>query len=147
MQPRPIGARRPRFTAVPMLTLLLAGLLCWTAPAAADGPASAANGPSVEGGRDPWLHGPALRLYPTEGPLRPFVVGGVGLLSEPVRLGIEAPTYRFPDAPYAGRVGGGLDLRLDRHSSLRVEGSYLQTESVGEEAASGTVGLKLEVRF
>lgn len=150
MQARSIGSRRRRFASLrPLstLTLLLAGLLFCVAPAAADGPASAAIAPSVEGGRDPWLHGPALRLYPTAGRLRPFVVGGAGLLSESARLGIETPTHRLGDVPYAGRVGAGLDLRLDPRSSLRVEGSYLQADGVEEDAATGTVGLKLEVRF
>lgn len=151
MQATSIGSRRRRFRSlrrVSILTLLLAGVLLRVAPAVADGPASAAIEPSVEGGPDPWLHGPELRLYPTDGRLRPFLVGGAGLLSESARLGIETPTHPFRDAPYAGRVGAGLDLRLDPQSSLRVEGSYLQAEGVGEEAAAtGAVGVKLEVRF
>lgn len=131
------------------LTLLLVGLYFSVAAGvrADEGTASAAIEPSVGGGRDPWLSGPELRLYPADGLLRPFVVVGAGRMSEVARLGIEDPTNRFRAAPYAGRAGGGLELRLGDRSSLSLEGSYLQPDGTIAQDAAATAGLKLEIDF
>lgn len=152
---RPIRNPRPQIALLagtagppksPTLTLLLVGLYFSVAPPAlADGPAPLK--PSVEANRDLWLNGPELRVYPVDGNLRPFVVGGAGRMSETTRLGIEDTTNRFRDAPYAGRAGGGLELRLGERSSFSVEGSYLQPGGAIDDAGAGTAALELEIRF
>ena len=101
----------------------------------------------MRGEFDDWLHGPSVKLSPTEGRLRPYVVGAGGVRSDVHRLGIEDPTNRCPEGPYAGRVGGGLELHLDERSSVALEGSTLIEQGPVETEAAGVLGLKLHLRF
>jgi len=145
VRPR-VGKRRRRAAA---LALACAGLLCVDGkPAFADEPVAEPK-PVLEarGESDDWLHGPSVTVSPTEGWLRPYVVGGGGVRSDVRRLGIEDPTNRFLDEPYAGRVGGGLELRLDEHSSLALEGSTILEPGPVATEATEAFGLKLRLRF
>ena len=145
VRPR-VGKRRRRAAA---LALACAGLLCVDGkPAFADEPVAEPK-PKLEarGDSDDWLHGPSLKLSPTEGWLRPYVVGAGGVRSDVHRLGIEDPTNRFQGEPYAGRVGGGLELRLDERSSLALEGSTILEPGPVAAEATEAFGLKLRLRF
>jgi len=63
------------------------------------------------------------------------------------RLGIADPTGRFRDDPYAGRVGGGLGLRLDERATVALEGSTIVQPGPVATDKDGVVGLKLRLRF
>jgi choline kinase len=142
-QPR-AGNRRCRAAA---LALACVGLLCVDGkPAFADDPVAE---PKLEvGGEfDDWLHGPSVKLSPTEGRLRPYVVGAGGVHSDVHRLGIEDPTNRFLDEPYAGRVGGGMELYLDERSSVALEGSTILEPGPIATEATEVYGVKLRLRF
>jgi choline kinase len=140
------GNRRRRIAA---LALACAGLL-WVGgkPAFADDPIAEPK-PKLEmrGEFDDWLHGPSVKVSPTEGRLRPYVVGAGGVRSDVHRLGIEDPTNRFLDEPYAGRVGGGLELHLDERSSVAVEGSTILEPGPFVTHVTEVLGLKLRFSF
>ena len=101
----------------------------------------------MRGELDDWLYGPSVKLSPTEGWLRPYVVGAGGVRSDVHRLGIEDPTKRFLDEPYAGRVGGGLELHLDERSSVALEGSTVLEPGPVVTEATEALCLKLRLRF
>jgi choline kinase len=157
--PQRSGKRRRRVAA---LALACAGLLCIGGKPAVADERAAASGSEVEselepeppkpklelrGEFDDWLYGPSLQVAPSEGRLRPYVVGSGGVRSDVLRLGIEDPTNRFLEEPYAGRVGGGLGLHLDDHSSVAVEGSTIVQQGPVATETDRIVGVKLRVRF
>jgi len=141
------AGRRGRRAAA--LALACVGLLCVEGkPALADDPVDEPK-PKLEvrGEFDDWLYGPSFRVSPTEGTLRPYVVGAGGLHSDVHRLGIEDPTNRFLDEPYAGRVGGGMELHLDERRSVALEGSTTLEPGPVATEATDVYGLKLRLRF
>jgi len=145
LRPR-LENRRRRAAA---LALACAGLLCVDGKSAFADDTVAEPKPVLEarGELDDWLQGPSVTVSPTEGWLRPYVVGGGGVRSDVHRLGIEDPTNRFLDAPYAGRVGGGLELHLDERSSLALEGSTILEPGPVATEATEVFGLKFRLRF
>jgi len=88
-----------------------------------------------------------VKVAPTEGWLRPYVVGAGGVHSDVRRLGIEDPTNRFLDEPYAGRIGGGMELHFDDRRSLAVEGSTILEPGPFVTEITQVVGVNLRFSF
>jgi hypothetical protein len=111
------------------------------------GAGAAAEERPVDVSKDDWLNGPAVRLYPTGGPVRPYVVGAGGLHVDPRHGDAAALPPRFSSRQYNGRAGGGLELQALPGTALRLEGS---TDVIPDERTrerGTTFGARIELRF
>lgn len=69
-----------------------------------------------------------FKLYPIEGRVQPYVLGGLGLMWAHQENSLPG-ARRGNDTELAGRGGLGLDVYLDRNFAVNLEGSYLAPAS------------------
>jgi len=88
----------------------------WVSPAALRGASGARIG-EVES----YVVTGNVKLYPFTGRIQPFLSAGVGLLA----IRTESRFGSRTQVPVGGRFGAGVDVYLDRHFALSVEGVYV----------------------
>lgn len=87
-----------------------------------------------------------FKLYPLVGRVQPYVLGGVGLLWAHLKNDLPG-ARRGNDTELAGRGGLGLDVYLDEHVALNVEGSYLAPASNLKDFPLAAVSGGLQLHF
>ena len=87
-----------------------------------------------------------VKLYPITGRFQPYVLGGIGLLW--AHIDNDLPGARRGNlTELAGRGGLGLDVYLNEHVALNVEGSYLAPASNLKQFPLAAVSSGLQVHF
>ena len=94
-------------------------------------------------GIETWVGTANAKLYPFEGAVQPYVLGGVGAM--------HAKTSGIPNSvdctDIAYRFGGGLDLYATENWVINVEGSYLLPRESVQDVDYISLGGGVQFRF
>lgn len=91
-----------------------------------------------------------LKLYPIDGRLQPFLLGGGGVLRIDPECKSGGTTVACPvseEMDFAGRIGGGIDVYVFKNLAVSGEVAYVIPTGDLEDASFVTFGAYAMIRF